>query len=356
MRKQNELMAWCLVGLMFMTGCGATLPIENLYDLYKQERYDEVITASQQLLEQNPNNADILGLLGQSLAGTGKCAEAIPYLERVTRNNVGGWREAWALYYLGRCYYREGDRQQAQRYLEQCQAMNATKKVTQAAQKFSRIMGLDDFYATWNVQETEHCMFYFAPPITDAAITTFVTSREKAFEEIDTFFHAALPKKITFYIWDSAESAQAAGLPPLGFAQPESLVIHSRLNQSPGHELTHVIAHYSGTARNTTTRFIEEGIAVCFDQTGSHLERAKRVFADPSQFTGIIQKLWEHGGEYDEAILYSIAGAFVEYIIQEYGREQFLILLTNQTYEHASIVYGDALHDIIANFENALRE
>ena len=87
-----------------------------------------------------------------------------------------------------------------------------------------------------------------------------------------------MPKKIDFFVWTSREDAKKLMNAKLGFAKPSFCVVHSHYQQTKGHEMTHVIANYTSKISNKT-RFINEGTAVCFDQTNrKYTDQIKKWF------------------------------------------------------------------------------
>src|SRR5699024_630527 len=107
----------------------------------------------------------------------------------------------------------------------------------------------------------------------------------------------------------------------------------------PGHEIAHNISHWRKN-NAVKTRFINEGIGVYFDQNkNDKLRSAQEVSLSP-RFS--VKNLWTAESDAPESLLYPIAGAFVEYLIQ-YDKEKFLELAENQTYENAKKIYGEKL-------------
>ena len=102
------------------------------------------------------------------------------------------------------------------------------------------------------------------------------------------------------------------------------------------------------------TRFINEGTAVCFDQTNhERLQQVKeRIASGDMQIS--IKGCWEDGNLYPDEILYPLSGLFVEGLIDKFGREKFLEFFSDQTYDHARDVYGNKLDIFIREFEDKI--
>ena len=121
---------------------------------------------------------------------------------------------------------------------------------------------------------------------------------------------------------------------------------HNRPNQTPGHEIAHSISHWS-QAQSIKTRFINEGIGVCFDQIDSaRLQRAQESYKTQPVS---IREMWQEDNQRKGDLSYAIAGAFVEFLIQT-NKEKFLKLVENQTYENAKVLYGEQLDQLIDTF------
>lgn len=204
----------------------------------------------------------------------------------------------------------------------------------------------------WSTVETQHFRFHF-PPEPAANPSTFPGQLEAAYTELSSTFSATLPGKINFYVWNSRDAGERLlGRPP-GFASGRHLLIHATADQTIGHELTHVLVHYTATPE-VTTRFISEGTAVAFDLTKRDRLAVAKTSVRGQAPPGALARLWTAGDNAPEALLYPVAGAFVERLYARGGRDRFLRLLKRQTIEHAREVYGADLDRIIAEFEKDL--
>ena len=127
-----------------------------------------------------------------------------------------------------------------------------------------------------------------------------------------------------------------------------------RPDQSPAHELVHVLSYYAVPAPRVRTRLINEGVAVNFDLSGQDRLAAARAAA---RETGSLRltDLWEKADTVPENILYPVAAAWVERLLEHGGRDSFLALLRNQSLSSARRIYGDALDQWIVEFEHDLR-
>jgi len=214
------------------------------------------------------------------------------------------------------------------------------------------ISGLDGFYKNWKIKESKNIVFHFENGINENDMERIVITRQKAFEEINSFFKANLPKKIDFFVWNLTESFNPVLNTNLGFSNPLFSIAHNRLNQTAGHEIAHNISFW----RNNNvikTQLINEGIGVAFDQQkNDKLGIAQEVYKkNPVD----IKELWKNNSKINDDFLYPIAGAFVDYLIK-YDKEKFLKLTENQTYQNAFEIYNGKIDELIQSFTIKMNE
>jgi len=222
---------------------GQNLTLKDLWNQYQAGNYDKVIENATPFLDIDSLKADLNLLLGRTYTDTKDYTKAIPYLEYTIKNEPNNsWRKAWASAYLGTCYFMKQDYENSRKATKECIDLNVTKNATNYAYGRLLLFGFDDFYKNWKIVDTENFRFHFQN-LSDAEIKTFTSIRENAFRDINKFFNSRLPKKIDFFVWDSREDAKELLKANLGFAKPEFCVVHSYVQQTPGHEMTHVISN-----------------------------------------------------------------------------------------------------------------
>src|SRR5690606_29869589 len=92
----------------------------------------------------------------------------------------------------------------------------------------------------------------------------------------------------------------------LGFANPNFCIVHTHYQQTIGHEMTHVISHYTSEILNKS-RFINEGTAVYFDQSRQdRLKQIKHWMATNNNQISV-KDFWENGATYSEEVLYPLS-------------------------------------------------
>ncbi|HYF68981.1 MAG TPA: tetratricopeptide repeat protein [Ohtaekwangia sp.] len=325
---------------------------DDLWKLYNSRDFKSVIEKVKPRLEHEPNNIDLNLIIGRTFADQENYDDAVPYLESTVKNdNFNSWRKAWALGYLGTCYFMLQRYEDAERSLNACIHLNATKNATNDAYEKLLLFGYDEFYKRWKTVETENFRFHFQR-MDDVEIKKYTSVRERAYREINDFFRSSLPKKIDFYVWDSKDDAKRILRSDLGFSKPHLYLVHTFHEQTIGHEMTHVISHSVNTS--VKTRFINEGTAVCFDRSQrDRLKQIKRWIEINNKQISIMD-YWKNGHKHDDEILYPLSGLFVEALIHQFGRDKFIEFLMNQTYENARAVFGDELDKLIQEFENKI--
>jgi hypothetical protein len=118
--------------------------------------------------------------------------------------------------------------------------------------------------------------------------------------------------------------------------------------------MTHVISYHS-IDNIQSTSFVNEGIATYFDLSNgdkmSMAQKARKECKIP------IIELWRREDIFrsvEQGQAYSIAAAFVGKLLNTKGKDKFMQLLANQTYENAITIYGAELDAMIKEFEEKL--
>jgi tetratricopeptide (TPR) repeat protein len=332
---------------------GQNTTIDDLSKLYNSKDFKSVIEKTKPFIEQDPGNIDLNLLMGRSLTDLADFKNALPYLESVVKmDNANSWRKAWALGYLGTCYFILQDYTNSESSLNECIKLNATRNATNIATGQTLLFGFDGFYKTWKIVETDNFRFHFQN-MSATEIEKYTSDREVAFKGINGFFKSTLPKKIDFYVWESRDDAMKVLKKNLGFANPGFCIIHTYYNQTIGHEMTHVISNYTSEI-TSKTRFINEGTSVCFDLSNNDNFKLVKDWLAANNKQIAIKDCWENGEKYSEEILYPLSGLFVKELLNKFGKEKFLEFFKNQTYGNAQLIFGVKLDAIIAEFEKKI--
>ncbi len=332
-------------------------PADDLWILYKQGQFEEVVAQGRVLLVTHTETAQVNLAVGRSLVHLEKFDDAFPYLTKSAQMDPQKtWVYAWAQVYLGLVNWKLGDDNRASQAFILARDCVATKNATRSAVTYMLRLGLSEFFADWVPLETEHFSFRISGRLKNFDRIAFVRRHEEAYAKITKWFGGQPEEKIRFLLWSSQEEADEGGIGTLGFSKPEMFLTHAVIGQTVGHEMTHIISYY---ALNPTVRngLINEGIAVFMDQTNrDQMERARslRDGGKSEEIRVSIPAMWEDWSLAPSEYSYPLAGAFVSMLIENGGKDKFFEFFLDQSYQHAQLVYGSDLSGWIENFEDKL--
>ncbi|RLJ31796.1 hypothetical protein CLU97_1235 [Chryseobacterium sp. 7] len=318
---------------------------------FKTKNYTEAISLGHDVLENAPDDFDVNLLMAASYNSLGDFHKSIFYAKKLETLADNNERKSWALMQLMTVNYGLGNKEASKKYYDKVKSIKLSEKTMAELNTLQSWLGLDDFYKQWNTVETEDLIFHFENSVNEKTRNRISESRQKAFTKINEFFGAKLPKKIDFFVWGSNNVYNEYLKHNLGFTLANYCVSHNRLNQTAGHEIAHNISFWQGNKGKITTMLINEGIGVCFDMNeNDKLEAAQQAYKkSPID----IKKIWTENQKIDSEILYSVSGAFVQFLIQ-YDKNKFIELNNNQTYENAKKIYGNEIDTLIQDFTNKL--
>lgn len=342
-----------LATLFGSAGAGAQ-PMDTITVLSRAGRLAEASAIARAAAAQAPDDPQANLRAGGILVRLAQYDTAVPYLERVrAMPNADAWQNGWARIQLARARLGLGDSTSARGELTELMAMRLGRNTeAEAAALLSKIGGLPAL-ADWTYVRTPHLRVHFPPNSRVPNRIAFGNRLEGAYRRLREFF-GELPGVADVFVWNNSVDAEPVMYRPLGFARPEYLLIHMRPEQTAGHELAHLFSvHSASTTRRT--RFIDEGTSVAFNLAeGNRMREARAAM----RMTGVreisVARLWDDREATPELLLYPVAGAFVERLINRRGKEAFMRLLQRQTMEEARIIYGDELDRIIQEFEREL--
>lgn len=291
--------------------------------------------------------------IGRLLMDAGRYQEAISRFDYVLREKTRERiKKIKSLVCIGVCYYMVDDIKDAQRAYETAISWDMSNRSHKAIRNGFTRMGLSNDYDAFTIKETEHIRFHFHPLALDSIknLDQFIQRHVAAYDSIQQFFHSRLPKKIDLYIWNSDTTAFSVIHGKHGFHLSRYCVAHSAFNYPPGHEIAHIVSYYTAP-RDNMSFLVEEGTAICFDHSGrNNLKKAQDMVRKYSPGEVSVKDIWDKG-KGDKHVTYWVAGAFIEYLIATKGKDKFIQLLSDQTYESAQTIYGDEFTGLVANFE-----
>jgi hypothetical protein len=188
----------------------------------------------------------------------------------------------------------------------------------------------------FEVLSTEHFVFYVLPDSpAERDIEVIQSRREQSMKEICTFLGVRLDKPINFFLFPDAPSKrwcmshQGDGL---AFDTTIAEIYNEDTHVDPAHELTHIVASRIGSP----PALLNEGLAV-YMQDGhkwndEHVDVTARGLLREGKLTPLTEliKRTEIGSRPDDGkVAYPQSASFVKFLIDRYGREQFLELYGN---------------------------
>ena len=326
---------------------------KEIWGYYSERNLEKTVKFGKQALQEDPKNPQINLAIGRALTDNKQFKKAIPYLEKgsVEVNNAD-WVRAWSLGYLGECYYATDNYKLSKECLKNCIQLKATKNSVSYARKRIKFFQMGKIFDTWDIIETEHIRFHFQNKNQVNNFESYISNREEAYQVINNFFMAEPYKKIDYFIWNDRDLAKMTLGRELGFANSKLCLINSAKNQTRGHELTHILLDY-GIQPRQKTRFINEGVAVYFDQTNRDRYKIARESLNEDEIN--IIDLWNNPDKHHAKYNYAIGGAFICFLLENRGESKLKKLLTNQTTQSAAEIY-DEFEKLINDFEKRIKE
>lgn len=339
-------------------GSGRAAAIAVLDKLYQQRKCDAVVALGEKILAENPAHPECNLLVGRALADLMRYREAIPHLKKATVAVKGRlWIKGRALECLGRCYFALGNPEASKARLNECLALQASKNSVVDASYNLKLFGFTPLFENWRTVESEHFVFHLQQPSKITDVQGYIAKCENDFGEINRLFSSQLPKKIDMFIYNSNEDLQkiVAGPDLAGQAFSQYCVTH-QCRTAVKHEMVHIITYYYGKPQRKSN-IVNEGTAEYY----SNLSRCGldyiNLAAQKEKVTAIsVRELWNNWNAYPGSLTYPLAGAFVDFLIQNGGFTKFCQLLKDPTYETGKKVYGAFLEQLMAQFDSRVNQ
>jgi len=207
----------------------------------------------------------------------------------------------------------------------------------------------------WNKLETENFIFFYPPKgFVEENIQKLSVEREKAFLTLNKIFQDQLPEKIRWFFLESGER----GIKLLGDISPNQAlapiltiftVYNEKHDSTPGHELTHILSFYWNSGFTNSYKFLSEGLARSFDQSGrNHHALAKKLKNENKiiSFSKILPP--QDFNAADPDITYIQSASFVKWLIDNYGWEKLakVWLVKKDLLSETEKIYGISLEKL----------
>lgn len=346
------------------TQCQNFSDIDNLF---KQKKYNEAMAACNSYLKTDTTNAQVYDMIGRCYNALHQYTAAMPYFEKaIAMDNKATFVTGWAYCDMGLAHIKTGDtamgRSELYKTVELGQTRNSVTTALNLLRKLSRGEDLTadskdvdlNTMPDWVVIEGAHIKYFFEDTVgISYLVQRFITKHEQAFDTLNAVFETHLPVKISFYIWLHEERAQRVlHCPALGFSTPENYTVNTRINQTIGHEMTHVLSYWAwGRIPVSRSKFINEGVAVAFDLAGEDkIAKAKRVVTGHNLSS--VMDTWEDGDAASGDFVYPVGGAFLEFLYRNGPLDDFKQLIKEQTIPAAKRIYGkQKFKDLVQQFD-----
>lgn len=322
---------------------------DKIFDFLNRNQLDSAYREGRRIISNEPANSEAYWGLGRATMRRGDISEATGYLEKaLTLSGAPLFARAWTHYDLALCNYNIGNYELANRHLQSSIEMNATNNAVAAAKMYYNRLGFSTHFTGWQSMRTEHFIFHYQDP-GKINVKDFMERRENAFVKLNDFFKANLPKKIDYFVWADASSADSIVKQPLAFTDAFLCVTHTDPRHTVGHEIVHSLSYYS-VKSDFKSKLIAEGVCVYLDLSArNNIADLKNLHTPIS-----IKSIWKDPRRVDDAIIYPLGGELVKQLIEKHGRDKFMRLLINQSYESAREIYSDDLEDIIKGIESEI--
>lgn len=326
--------------------------------LYNAGKLEEAIAAARVLNASNPDHPFGYSVIGRVYVDNSQFDSAVLYLRKAIsldrdRSYISGWSHA----YLGKALVSLGDTVGGLAELNKAIELKATDNSVRYAHG---VINVVENYrgsaptAGWVRIEGSHISYNFEDTAgRTSAISDYIQKHEAGYEYLERIFEPVLPRKPVFYVWDDGDKAEKILGSPLGFTRPVECLTHAHFNQTIGHEMTHTMAYWAwGKRPMVTSKFVNEGIAVCFDLTSTDKYAVARKAMKQYGFKNVMD-VWLTENKCDAELLYPVAGAFMHYVYKNSTAAQYRAIVQQQTIENAKVVFGSQFDTIVDGF-NAL--
>ncbi|RXF68646.1 tetratricopeptide repeat protein [Arcticibacter tournemirensis] len=323
--------------------------LTRVFSMLMERKPDSALTLSRQIVNDYPESAKAYYAMGKATLMKSGLPAAIPIYEKLLAlpSSEPDVKES-ALFDLSACYYGVGDYGKARAKMAESVRLSKGKKNEPHVKQRARILGFDSLYTSWTVRETAHFVFHFQEGVNN--IDSFIARKERAFDIINSFFQAKPLKKIDYFVWSDEAEASRILNKPLAFTEPDVALTHTSAIHTVGHEMTHSICRFA-VAPTRVHKLIWEGVCVYFDQTGRSSIQTLKKLGFNSQIAGV----WKNEIRAGTDIIYPLGGELVRRLIDKYGRDKFMQLLADQSYDSAVKIYGNDLAVVLSEIEHDLK-
>lgn len=352
-----------IVVLCAILPVGYSQTAQEIEILFAQKKYEQVLRSARQLLEKEPSNAFANEIIGAVYIRESRYDSSIPYYNRaLALDNDSTQISGWSRVGLGRAYANTGKREQSIQQLTRALATGASPNISRNAKEILDSISYEvperkydkNYLPDWVTIQSPVLTYKFQDTTASTAfVYKFIQLHDSAFYKLRDTFRSVPPAKPVVHVWSDPEIAKKVLHRSLGFSFSKQCFCHVSRYQTVGHELTHILSFWSwGSANTGYSKFINEGIAVCFDQGNyDKYAYARNVVA---KYHVDVLKVWKNEKDYDDDVLYPLGGAFVQYMCEHSTPEQFRQLVKQQKLDNVRVIYGAQFDTMVADFDKLM--
>lgn len=176
-----------------------------------------------------------------------------------------------------------------------------------------QVLKKKDFFNSWSKQEVGLITFFIYPNFN--LLNDWIKKRLDIYEE-NAKKLGVIPPKIAFYVYPSIDIVKDLGVTP-AITLVKEKEIHGHINQSSGHELTHILLGEVNLSEDLPANGLwAEGVCVYLD--GTNTDRKKHVLS-LNYTEDIIKTPWENWRKNMPGDFYPLAGSIVQYCVKAYN-------------------------------------
>ena len=169
------------------------------------------------------------------------------------------------------------------------------------------------YFNDWQKLKTKFIIFYLYPNMTLSP--DWIKKRTVIYQKNAKKLNV-MPPKINFFIFPNKETGKKIGIIP-AIALVSKREIYGHLNQSPGHELTHILLGEVNSPSNLPANGLwSEGICTYFDGTNTDRRKHTNSLGYPKEIFAISWQKWRKNFPDD---LYPFAGSIIQYLHDQFG-------------------------------------
>lgn len=310
---------------------------DRIKHLYENQQYNQIIELFN--VSQERSDDEMKMFVGFSLTEIGFPVEAIKCLSSI--ENVKNKKDLGKIYrYIGLNEFMVSN------YVE---AKNMLIEGSTHSDHESHLWINLLFPSLFDYVEGENLIFRFVDPISPLERKIFIKKNSDAFGRISRFIgsenHNSVSKKIDIYCYTTRQDKIGNSL---SYADNGMKTIHTNVGDSKGHEIAHILFNsiHESMKRN---KFIDEGIATFFDEGFTYSEYMKKYENVVPNFD--LLEVWNNKEIVfsNKPGLHNFAGAFVGFLIETFGKNQFIEFIRDESYENARLLFGP-------DFDNAIKK